>query len=177
MINKTTLETILNFTHAASKDATRYQLTHVHLKRLPEDPLKVRIEATNGHFLVYRDTEDPSLLEALEGLIDACIDEDKTKVLMAHLKSAGRYMDFVNINLKDFLLTDINYPNTSALIPKINTDNIPTRTLGFNPEYITLINKCFGKPKTLKVTIPNDPHSAMVIDSGDYHAVLMPVRV
>lgn len=177
MINKTTLETILNFTHAASKDVTRYRLTHVHLKRLPDDPLKVRIEATNGHFLVYIDAEDPSLLEALEGLTDACIDADKTKVLMAHLKSAGRYMDFVNINLKDFLLTDIKYLNTSPFIPKINTDNIPTRTIGFNSEYVTLISKCFGKPKTLKVTMPNDPHSAMLIDSGDYHAVLMPVRV
>ena len=177
MINKTTLETILNFTHAASKDATRYHLTHVHVKRLPEDPSRVRIEATNGHFLVYRDTEDPSLLEALEGLTEACIDTDKTKVLMAHLKSAGRYMDFVNINLKDFLLTDINYPNTSALIPKIDTDLTPTRVIGFNPEYITLINKCFGKPKTLKITMPNDAISAMLIDSGDYHAILMPVRV
>lgn len=173
----------------ASKDATRYNLQCVELKKLDDEYLE--LSATDGHIAVWVKIKDEALASTLLKT-PYYFHKENANILKALIKNAIHHVDFIdfktdvkfpNMNLFRITVTNwtetINHENGSA---GIEIDR--SFTIGFNIKFMTRIEKAFAPTKSggvkmimdtrdkLKPFLIRSTHTELTEE-----AVIMPMRI
>lgn len=180
VIKRKVLETIIKAFNTSSNDETRYYLQSVKLT-------KDFIESTDGHILTKITLQDKLNIES-----DLLIDSKAKNRLSLFLKENKSVPSF-EFTIQDRSLTlssgndsvllpllNAQYPDTSKLLPDVNSDNY--YTIKFNPDFIkrlydSMSDKDKHKSITLKVKKDGSMSPILVSTNNDLAiGLLMPLR-
>lgn len=169
---------------AASKDATRY---HVNFMQIKRDGDKVQVNACDGHILVQASVKSEGLLEMLEGAEEAFIDKLSIELIKTYLKTSNK-VGFSCLAIPAiYSQENAKYPNIEQLIPKTDKTIPQDATIGLDFNKLEQINKaCSGftdKTSIARVTIKDKASPVLIKFSDlienvlDLTAVIMPTRI
>jgi hypothetical protein len=183
-----TLNSIINAFHAASDDTTRYALGHVRIES--DGVAKLRIVATEGHYLAVVNAEDEEAAKTM-GKWNYHVSPDQLALLKAVAKAWKHGIPMlaqdkaVMLGGNGVTVTlsadpTFEYPDYNIVIPKNMPDDAVS--FSFSAEYLHSLWKALGgnarrgNLEGITLTV-KDSLSPIMVKVGDQTGVLMPRRM